>query len=212
MHPTGEHHLFLGSVPERIVAFGVLQLPFVIGMLASIRRMQAQGPVGPRFAGNRVGTITSASTLQNGTANSAATRAFARSDSRRGLIADHQGGLDLGTEAKQAALGITPEDKPYSALVQPGFELLQPLQHEFVMAQISMMGSRQQLKKNHRRFAQQVGGVDSNVQRRIILRALRTPHPVNHTTAVAIRSTRFAAKYSRIELQHFEVLHESLSP
>ena len=64
-----------------------------------------------------------------------------------------------------------------AALSQSLGDVLEPFQHELIMAAIGMMSVRDETEERDHRPFQQIGSLNRQVQGRIIQRSLRTLHP-----------------------------------
>ena len=84
-------------------------------------------------------------------------------------------------------LRITRQDEADFAFAQCAAKLFESLAHELVVAQVGARRPRQQLKVRHHRFAEQIAGLDGDIQRRIGNRALRPLHPINDASSVRRR-------------------------
>jgi len=125
----------------------------------------------------------------------------------RVFIADHQTWPNLRAEFHQPLVVAAPDHHTNPALGELVRQLAKSLTQELIMAQIGVMGMRQQVKKYHHRFAEQVGRFDGDIESWIIARTLRAAHPINNTVATVVRRAGTAPCYARIKLQGFEAVH-----
>ncbi|WP_425160594.1 hypothetical protein [Candidatus Binatus sp.] len=80
------------------------------------------------------------------------------------------------------------------------------------MAQIRLRMACEQAEENDNRLRQRICRVDRRIERRIVKRALRPPHPVHDASSARIESRSIAHDYARISRELVERIHFSNYP
>ncbi len=106
---------------------------------------------------------------------------------QRILVANHQRRPHFFEKRRQPMMGMRAEDERSAPRRDPRGEIGEPLGEEGVVTQVGSFDERVQPEEDDERLAQQVGGDDGDVERRVVDRALRPLHPVDHRVAVGIR-------------------------
>ena len=77
-------------------------------------------------------------------------------------------------------------------------DVLEPFQHELIMAAIGMMSVRDETEEHDHRPFQQIGSLDRQVQGRIIQRSLRTLHPIDNASPLRIECSSLSQSHPEL--------------
>jgi hypothetical protein len=86
-------------------------------------------------------------------------------------------------------------------------DVLEPLQHELIMAAIGMVSVRYETKEHDHRPFQQIGSPDRQVQGRIIHCSLRTLHPIDNALSLGIEDASFSQRHPGVITKRFNRIH-----
>jgi hypothetical protein len=117
---------------------------------------------------------------------------------QRVLVADDKRRLHLGEERQQAVIRRPAQHEGHAAAPQPFRQLRQPFDEKPVVPQVRALHERVQAEEHHHRLAERVGGVDRDVERGIVGRALRALHPVHDAAPIGIGRTGAADAHPRV--------------
>ena len=92
---------------------------------------------------------------------------------------------------------------------QPGGELGEAVGEETIVAPVAVRVEGHHTEKGHYRLAEQVGDVDGEVERGVVLGALRPLHPVDDGVAGDIDGALVAHEHARIGNEPLQIVHGS---